>query len=276
MNTHSLPDHISVSQINLYLLCPLKYRFTYVDKLPRPFKPIAFAFGSAIHSAVEWWHKKRMEGKSPGWSEVAKIFGADLNAQKCDTLVFADGQSESELLEKGKAMLAAYLKEYDGGHAEAVELPFRVPLADQESGEVLDIPLDGFIDLVEEGHVVVDLKTAARAYSVFDVSQNLQLTAYSYAYEHLYGKRPKLRLDCLLKTAKPRLERIETERDQGDHVRFFHIAKAVSEAIRSEHFFPCPGWQCKDCEFYKPCQAWRSEPLVQTGIGSRGKVKVTA
>jgi putative RecB family exonuclease len=257
-NANFPKDHISVSQINLYLMCPLKYRFTYIDLLPRPFKPAAFAFGSAIHSAIEWWHKKRMEGRDPNWRDVSRVFAADFNAQQADNIAYKDGESEADFVDKGKSMLAVYLKEYSGAPPKAVEMPFRVHLVDQETGEMLELPLDGYMDLVESDDTVVDLKTAARSYSEFDVSQHLQLTAYSYAYEQLYSTRPKLRLDCLLKTAKPRFVPLPTEREQDDHVRFFHIAKGVTDAIRSEHFYPCPGWQCKDCEFFKPCQTWRT------------------
>ena len=44
---------ISVSQVNAYLACPLKYRFQYVDKIPRPWRAAAMAFGSSVHAAVE-------------------------------------------------------------------------------------------------------------------------------------------------------------------------------------------------------------------------------
>ena len=47
-NGNTPRDHLSVSQINLYLLCPRKYAFTYVEKIPRVFKPIGWAFGGAI------------------------------------------------------------------------------------------------------------------------------------------------------------------------------------------------------------------------------------
>ncbi len=39
------PRTISVSQVNAYLGCPLKYRFQYVDKIPRPWRVAAMAFG---------------------------------------------------------------------------------------------------------------------------------------------------------------------------------------------------------------------------------------
>ena len=43
-----MKDHLSVSQINVYLACPLKYRFQYVDEIPRAFTSSALVFGIAV------------------------------------------------------------------------------------------------------------------------------------------------------------------------------------------------------------------------------------
>ncbi len=56
------PRTISVSQVNASLACPLKYRFQYVDKIPRPWRVAAMAFGSSVHAAVEWFHRERLAG----------------------------------------------------------------------------------------------------------------------------------------------------------------------------------------------------------------------
>ena len=58
------PRVISVSQVNAYLGCPLKYRFQYVDKIPRPWRVAAMAFGSSVHAAVEWFHRERLADRS--------------------------------------------------------------------------------------------------------------------------------------------------------------------------------------------------------------------
>ena len=55
-------DHLSCSQMNLYLQCPPKYKFLYIDGLPKPFKPSGLAFGGSIHAALAWLHKQRMNG----------------------------------------------------------------------------------------------------------------------------------------------------------------------------------------------------------------------
>lgn len=251
-------DHISVSQINQYLMCPLKYRFNYIDELPKPFKPVDLAFGSSIHAAIEWWHKNRTNGTRPEWQDVARIFEADLQAQAMETIRFKNGDSLESFLEKGKQVLAVYLKDYKGSGVRAVELPFRVPLIDLETGESLELPLDGYIDLVEVDDIVVELKTAAKVYDITTILQHLQLSAYAYAYGWLYKRKPRLRLDILTKGKTPALHSFEVNRDKESLVRFFHIAKGVLGAIRQGHFYPNEGWQCPNCEYLDVCQNWRN------------------
>ena len=53
-------DHLSASQMNLYFQCSLKYKFQYLDKLPKPFKASGLVFGSAIHLAISWVHKNQI------------------------------------------------------------------------------------------------------------------------------------------------------------------------------------------------------------------------
>jgi putative RecB family exonuclease len=252
------PDNISVSQINQYLMCPLKYRFNYIDKLPKPFRPAELAFGSAIHAAVEWWHKNRKNGTGPEWQNVVWIFEADMRAQAMETLKFKDGDSLESHLEKGKQLLAVYLRDYKGSGVRAIELPFRVPLVDLETGESLELPLDGYIDLIEADDTVVELKTAARVFDPTSLTQNLQLSAYAYAFGWLYKRKPTLRIDILTKTKNPALHSFEVNRDKDSLVRFFHIAKGVLRAIRERHFYPNEGWQCPNCEYFDICQKWRN------------------
>lgn len=57
-----LPDHLSVSQINRFLQCPLSYRFQYIDKIETGLKSSSFALGTAFHSAAEHLHRHLMNG----------------------------------------------------------------------------------------------------------------------------------------------------------------------------------------------------------------------
>src|SRR4029077_6775502 len=95
------PRVISVSQVNAYLACPLKYRFQYVDQILKPWRVAAMAFGSSIHAAVEWFHRERFAGKSPHLTQVLQVFDADWYAQNLEPLVFSERESKDGLAEKG-------------------------------------------------------------------------------------------------------------------------------------------------------------------------------
>lgn len=248
---------LSVSQVNAYLGCPLKYRFQYVDKIPRPWRVAAMAFGTSAHAAVEWFHKERLAGRTPEIEAVIRIFDADWYAQNVEPLVFSERESKDSLAEKGRAMLQLYTESVNGVRPVAVEQPFELDLADPETGELLEVRLRGIIDLVEEGETLVDLKTAGRTLEQGGLERHLQLSTYALAFFLLHGSIPKLRLDMLLKTTKPRLERHPTTRtveDLGWTARLIH---EVAAAIQTEHFFPNPSWRCTECEYFAHCQNWR-------------------
>ncbi len=265
------PRVISVSQVNAYLGCPLKYRFQYVDKIPRPWRVAAMAFGTSVHAAVEWFHREWLADRSTDLEAVLKVFDADWYAQNVEPLVFSEKESKDSLAEKGRAMLQLYVESASGTKPVAVEQWFELDLADPETGELLDVRLRGVIDLVEEGETLVDLKTAGRTLEQGGLERHLQLSTYALAFFLLHGSIPKLRLDMLLKTAKPRLERHPTTRsieDLGWTARLIH---EVAKAIETEHFFPNPSWRCTECEYFAHCQRWRgwepprAETLVTVG-----------
>ena len=252
------PRSLSVSQVNAYLACPLKYRFQYVDQIPRPWRAAALAFGSSIHAAIEWFWIQRQFGKVPDTTEVLKIFDADWYAQNLEPLVFSERESKDGLLSKGHEMLQLYVNEQaDRPIPVGVEQPFEVDLHDPETGEVLDLRFRGFIDLIEQDGTVVDLKTAGRSLENGGLERHIQLSAYALAGLILTGRIPKLRLDMLFKTVRPRFERLGTTRTTAELAWVARLIQEVSLAIQTEHFFPNPSWRCSECEYFAHCQRWR-------------------
>jgi putative RecB family exonuclease len=102
----------------------------------------------------------------------------------------------------------------------------------------------------------VEFKTSIKTMDLKDL--NLQLTAYSYAYEMLYQKRPKnLRVVNFLKLKKPKMLSLEVKPASIDHQRFFHLAREALKGIRSGVFFPRHSWWCDGCEYAEPCLKWQ-------------------
>ena len=255
----------SVSQIQSYLGCPLKYRFQYIDQIPRPWRPAALVFGSSVHAAVEWFHKERLVDRTPSSEEVLRIFDADWFAQTLEPVVFQGNETKEDLQAKGRAMLRLYVEEEHPADPVAVEQSFELELADPETGEVLAVRLRGIIDLVEDGDVLVELKTAARALPPGDLERHLQLSTYALVYLLLHRVVPKLRLDMLLKTKEPRLERFETTRTPADLAWTARLIEQTARAIEAGHFYPNPSWRCTECEYFAHCQRWRGSesPTLQ-------------
>jgi putative RecB family exonuclease len=248
-------DHLSASQMNLYFQCSLKYKFQYIQKLAKPFKASGLVFGSAIHSAISWFHKNQLAGRSVTLEKLYSIFAADWYGQKVESVIrFKEAETETACLLLGREILNLYYHQ-PRKQVKGTEIPFTVPLVNPENREHLGINLEGFIDLLEENDCIVEFKTSVRTMDLKDV--NLQLTAYSYAYEMLYGKRPKnMRVVNFLKLKKPKMLSLEVKNGSVNHQRFFQLAKEALKGIRSGVFFPRHSWWCEGCEYVEPCRGW--------------------
>ena len=258
--------HVSFTQIDQYLRCPLKYKFTYVERLKPEFVPAALAFGSGIHGAAAFLFSGVAAGTPPALEEVQGYFESYWALEtEHKPIRFGEKDTKASLLDLARRMLEVLYRDQElGTEIVGVEQPFDVPLIDLDTGEVLDRALVGSLDLIErdaEGRtVVVDLKTAARKYADVQVESSLQLSVYSYATAmNGLGDQEDLRLrfDVLTKTKQPELCRYWTQRDRAASLRLFRLVAEVLHAIEAGVFHPNPGWQCKDCPFRSRCWAWR-------------------
>lgn len=249
--------YLSSSQITLYMQCSLKYKFQYIDLLPKPFKSSGLAFGSALHSALSWFHRESMNNGGVSLEKLYKIFDADWYSQRTETEIrYKENEEEEKLIVLAKEMLALYYK-LPPQKAKGTDVFFSVPLDEPENGRSL-IDLEGFIDLIEEGEAITEFKTSAQMLDSREVDQSLQLTIYSYAYEKLYQKPPRmLKLVDFVKSKKPKLIVFETKRDNNSYMRLFGVALQVINGINQKVFFPRTGFWCKDCEYAEECQAWK-------------------
>ena len=200
-----------------------------------------------------------MNRGTPGLEEILQVFEADWFAQNIEPLQFHSGESRESLALKAKGMIALYLESSIGRRPAAVEEPFELEIADPETGECLDVPFRGIVDLVEADGTLVDLKTAARSMPQDDVERHLQLSTYALAVFLRTGEIPKLRLDVLLKTRQPRLERYTTSRTVQDLAWVARLIQKATWAIEEGNFFPNPSWRCTECEYFAHCQAWRGQ-----------------
>ena len=252
----TLPDHLSYSQVNTYLTCPLRYRFQYVEQIPAAFVPAALAFGSSIHEAVGAFYQSYLIGEELRLDQMVDVYRQEWSSREAENIRFNNGDDAESLMTKAKQMLTVFHDHFDPTvQIIGVEEFFEVGLVGAP-------PLQGYIDLIEQDHDgrtwIVDLKTASRKPANGNASQNLQLTCYNLAAVEM-GFAPEslsMRLDVLTKTKNPELTRCETTRTDQQRRRFFKLVQHVWKAIEREVFFPKTDWQCSTCAWADPCAKW--------------------
>jgi putative RecB family exonuclease len=143
--------HLSYTQIDLYLRCPLRYKLQYVDRLEPAFVPAALVFGSGIHGAAAFFARGVAQGAAPCVADVQGVFETMWTLETTQRPVrFGERDSKEGLLELGRRMLAVLVAAHDPTVTIlAVEAPFRVPLIDPEIGAILERDLVGTLDRIE-------------------------------------------------------------------------------------------------------------------------------
>jgi putative RecB family exonuclease len=251
------PEYLSASRITQYLMCPLKYRLVYVDRVDPDFLPSNLVLGSCIHSAIEGFYHNWQEGIRMEAGEVINLFD-DYFKAGTDGKTLEPGCDREAVKNIGKSLLQVFARDVQPAEVVGIEEKFRIPLVDLDTGEVIT-DLLGVFDLIEldsEGTpVVIDHKTAAKRYSDADLESNLQLTAYGLASRELHkiDGPVLLRIDAMIKNKTPVFDQkfsirtIETDR------KFFKLASDILQAMESGAFFPNTGWQCGSCQVRSFC-----------------------
>lgn len=245
-----LPQHISYSQVKMFLDCPRKYEAAYIERRVRD-DSLALIFGKAYHQALETGLNAKMRGEELGpnlmdevvehaWSEVMKDGNAD------------DIQDEENEIDKLKHLVGLYWAEVAPSVIpSAVELKFSIPIPG------VDVPFVGIIDLIDNGFLV-DHKTSNKSWSQSRADSDLQVTAYTYAYWAMRGEFPLgFRFDVAVKELKtPKIMQLDTARTKNQVLWFESMLPIFWRAVKNGVFVPNPtGFLCHKlyCPIWGEC-----------------------
>ncbi len=261
--------HWSYSALSTYLLrCSLQYRFRYIDKLEPERSSSAMAFGSSIHRALEMAYTEWKPDEPPPLALAQETLEADLAIRLQDPIMeFKNGETPESLIEKGRALLAAWAEQAVYEEVLATEEEFRIPVEHPVTGEGLGVDLTGVVDLLvrvpgQEAPLVVDFKTSARKFSDGHLFTDLQARVYVYAMRRLHGGDVvPMRWDVLVKTKKPSVQKIEFVKGPEEDLRVFELVRAAERGVAAGVFHPNDGsmW-CNGCPYSKACALWQENP----------------
>ncbi len=244
---------LSVSKVKTFEQCRSKYKFCYIDKLPR--KEWDFhVFGSFLHEVLEDFHKSFMENPDQDFGSVmTKIFKCIAEKWK--------GKINKDQKEKSAAIIKKYVDDlYKDGipNVLGVEKSFYVDL----NNKVL---LNGYIDRVDcdqDGIIhVSDYKTTKDKKYLNDF---FQLITYAYVLMMEDKNLEKVRASFVL--LRHDMEKITKEYNRKQITKVAEKFLKFAEEIEEEKLWrPNPHFLCKYCDYLENCEDGKRF-CVQKGI----------
>ncbi len=250
-------DYISFSAMNMYCKCGMQYMLHYEEGVKVP-PTTSLINGKEYHGTLEVNHRQKVESRVDLPLQDLKDLYAD-GVQKAfqgEVLLKKDENDlgKVEVLDKtllrGFAALEVYHRDLAPTRQPLeMEKEFKIRLSDDLP------PLYGFIDLITEGMVVIDDKTAQKTPAKDEAEKSLQLSTYALAFNDLYGYLPpELRLDYVVvtpKTNKGSASPLSTARNQGQLDRFIKRLRLVVDGICKGVFIPPEQghWACGYCGY---------------------------
>lgn len=275
----------SYSALATYKHCPLKYKYSQIDRIRVP-KRIEAVFGTLVHSALKFMFERNP--LYPTLDEVIDFYAARWK-EKSEKVEWAHPESQEEAkttdnsvvrptaslrsreekmyFEEGVKMIKNFYKKNQPWTFNALELEgrFSLELTDEATGKVHT--LAGIIDRIDkdpesEVYEIIDYKTGKKMPAQKDVETDFQLGLYHLAlvhrWPHLKDGRVKTSLYFLRHNEKisatPARTTIEAMKK--------HVLATIAEVEKSTetgNFPPMPGPLCGSCGYRKMCPMWSHE-----------------
>ena len=244
-------DHISVTQLKMYLRCPLQYKFRYIDNIIIP-PPSTITLGKTIHKTLEENFSQKIKTQKDLPLEYLKDFFSDLWDIEAKETQFDKDEKPGKVKDEGINLLTLYHKT----HSPKIQ-PVSVEEEFELEFENSPLKLKGYIDLIDKNNTIIDHKVKSRSMTQQDAKQDLQLTAYYLAYKIKKKTPPQgLRFDVIVRTKTPKIQQITLNKTDEDTTRFLKILTQVTRAIKSGIFYPNESFYCNVCGYRELCKKW--------------------
>jgi DNA helicase-2/ATP-dependent DNA helicase PcrA len=235
---------LSASDLDLYLTCPLKYKFTRVFGIPQE-PTINQRFGILIHNVLERFHK---DGPGEdGHERLMDLFEAGWRRSG-----FGSSDDELQFRDKARAAMNLYWEREREADGEPVwlERKFDIKIGPHH--------VRGRVDRVDRlpdgGHELIDYKTGQRK-SEADLESDLQLALYRLAAREAWDVEAATGSYYYVLDA----EKVAAPTKPDDAERVERTVLEVGEGVLSQDFEPRPApTTCSWCDYRLICPAAES------------------
>ncbi|MCL4473533.1 MAG: PD-(D/E)XK nuclease family protein [Actinobacteria bacterium] len=164
-------EHVSPSQLNMWMRCQKQWRFRYIDGLIIP-TAAQLLLGSAYHSGLEFNYTNKIESKEdmPA-DEVIGAFADKFEARADSEEIDWRDSKPGEVLDRGVALTRCHMQTR-APEIQPVEVETRKSITLPSGIELLAI-----LDLKDDRGIIRDHKTGKRKKSQGDLDKDTQATA---------------------------------------------------------------------------------------------------
>lgn len=250
--TLEAPPYLSPSSVGTFQQCPLRFKYSRIDKLPEP-PTVHTLLGNFVHEILEDLYSIDAEKRT---IPVARAIARD----KWDTKYSLETKSldinDHDFRWKAWWCVENLWKCEDPSKTELASVEFEI------NGEINGVRIKGFVDRFKKddnGNIIVeDYKTGKIPNPKYTDDKFQQLLIYAVMLEELnVGKTSEVRLMYL---AGPKiLQRTVADEDRRKTIATLVSTKnSVDEYCASGEFPAKPGILCNWCNFKKICPAWKT------------------
>ncbi|MBI5747352.1 MAG: UvrD-helicase domain-containing protein [Nitrospirae bacterium] len=243
-------DHVitlSYNQINNYLTCPLKYKYSHILNVSSLFRHHLRVYGEAIHKAIGEYLKLKTKKGHLVLDDLIRQFG-----KYCIGEGFISKEHNEKRLEEGRRILTDFYRKEE----ESRLIPAYI---EKEFSFFIDNNrIIGRWDRVDEDNgliKIIDYKSSAvldKNRADKEARESLQLAIYSLAYDRTYKRMPDI----------VELRFLGSGITGSCEVMAINLDKAIKEirdtgdGIRRREFPPKQDYNsCRYCEYVRICPA---------------------
>jgi DNA helicase-2/ATP-dependent DNA helicase PcrA len=232
---------LSASDIDTYRICPLKYKFARVFRIPQE-PTIHQRFGIVLHQVLERFHAQNKQERS--LESLMELFHASWRRSG-----FGDSDDELQFRERAVAALQGYWRHDRDSDSEAVwferSFAFRIgPHLLRGRVDRVDRHPDGTYELI-------DYKTG-RAKTEQELREDVQLSVYQMGARESWGLETSAQSYFYVLTG----EKVPVEHSEEELERVRATVTEIAGGILKQRFEPTPSPEvCSFCDYRIICPA---------------------